>query len=226
MSQWALNEAKAAQDHQSNETPMIHLSGLRRLGLLFGTATFITLWLVNGSVTAEVLFQSPQSPPTQPQAPVEPAEPPPAEQPTQDLPVPEQPAVEQPPAAEEQPVLQQEPPPAQSPPAQPTPEQAATDPAVPPTPTAGQETEQSAPEASASESDQPATVPADEFAFDEAGQEESNLILDRAEFIDTIAVSGAYIWLCCGFILLLLVPMFMLVVYIRGRSKIVANDEF
>ena len=47
-----------------------------------------------------------------------------------------------------------------------------------------------------------------------------NLTLDEIEFVDTVVVSGAYLWLCCGVILFLLVPIIMIILYIRGRSKI------
>ncbi len=52
-----------------------------------------------------------------------------------------------------------------------------------------------------------------------------NFILDRAEFIDSIIVSGAYVWVCCGIGLLLLAPLFLLVVEIRGRSKRRRRDK-
>jgi hypothetical protein len=52
------------------------------------------------------------------------------------------------------------------------------------------------------------------------------LILDQAELIDTVVVSGAYIWLCCGVSLFLLVPLFLLFVYIRGRSKIIREEGY
>jgi hypothetical protein len=44
--------------------------------------------------------------------------------------------------------------------------------------------------------------------------------------IDTVVVSSAYIWLCCGVSLFLLVPLFLLFVYIRGRSKIMQEENF
>jgi hypothetical protein len=54
----------------------------------------------------------------------------------------------------------------------------------------------------------------------------SQFILDQAELIDTVVVSGAYIWLCCGVSLFLLVPLALLFVYIRGRSKIIREEGY
>jgi hypothetical protein len=68
--------------------------------------------------------------------------------------------------------------------------------------------------------------PAEEFDNSIPSLQDSPMVLDRAELIDSIVVSGAYIWLCCGVILLLLIPLFMLILYIRGRSKIVNEDGF
>ena len=60
----------------------------------------------------------------------------------------------------------------------------------------------------------------------EESAESPNFILDQVELIDSVVVSGAYLWLCCGVILFLLVPMFMLVLYIRGRSKMGQDEGF
>ena len=48
----------------------------------------------------------------------------------------------------------------------------------------------------------------------------SNLILDQAEFIDSVVVSFAYVWLCCGVALILVIPLIFLFLQIRGRSKL------
>ncbi len=48
----------------------------------------------------------------------------------------------------------------------------------------------------------------------------SNWIFDQAEFIDTIVLFGSWIWLCCGIGIFLLVPLVMLLLQIRGHSKI------
>jgi len=64
----------------------------------------------------------------------------------------------------------------------------------------------------------------DEAAYDDAENGESNFILDQAELIDTVVVSTAYIWLCCGFMLLLLIPLVFIFLQIRGRSKILKEE--
>jgi hypothetical protein len=56
-----------------------------------------------------------------------------------------------------------------------------------------------------------------EDEFEETG--EANFILDRAEFIDTVVVSTAYVWLCCGIVIFLMIPLVFLFLQIRGRTK-------
>jgi hypothetical protein len=59
----------------------------------------------------------------------------------------------------------------------------------------------------------------------ESDEENSrNLILDQAELIDTVVVSTAYVWLCCGIMLFLLIPLVFLFLQIRGRTQI--KDEY
>jgi uncharacterized membrane protein len=121
---------------------------------------------------------------------------PPANAPAQQPTQPEQQAAPQPQAQ----------PPAQSPAAPPT-QQPAAAPGQPPLP------EKSLKPAQKDKSTTDETTP-------------RNLTLDTAELIDTVIVSGAYIWLCCGIILFLLIPLTLLILYIRGRSKIVQEEEF
>ncbi len=228
MSQWApFRFTKRLRSSGS----IIPASGWERLALLLFVAIFLTLWVATGNVAANMLFQSPQSPPVQPaaeQPPVAqpPVEQPPAQQPPAAPPPVEQPPAEQPPA--EQPPAEQAPveqPPAEQPPAEPAPveqpptEQPASDIApaaaepVAPTPLP----EQPVPEPISREREE---APLNE----EEGS--SNLILDQVELIDTVVVSGAYIWLCCGVGLFLFVPLLLLFVYIRGRSKIIQEQNF
>lgn len=171
--------------------------GWSRLGLLLIAAIFLSFWVAAHHVDADVLFQSPESPVAQPvQDQNSPMDP------TQLLPI-EQAPVEQAPV-EQAPVA-----PAQAAPA-------ATVPAV-------QSNAPAAPEA-------PTPEPASRRQRDETTAEESegpsNFILDQAELIDTVVVSGAYIWLCCGVGLFLLVPLALLFVYIRGRSKIIREEGY
>jgi hypothetical protein len=188
--------------------------GWGRLAALLVAAVFLSFWVASGQVNAGMLFQSPQSPAAQP-----PAEQPPVEQPAAQPPV-EQPPVEQPPAqapAEQVPVEQspvqppvEQAPAPQSPVAQPPAEPAAPAPAEPVQPTL-----------------EPVRREREEVPIDEAGGGGPvQFILDQAELIDTMVVSGAYIWLCCGVSLFLLVPLFLLFVYIRGRSKIIREEGY
>lgn len=41
---------------------------------------------------------------------------------------------------------------------------------------------------------------------------------DRAEFIDTFIIFGSWIWLCCGILIFLSVPLLLLLLQIRGSS--------
>lgn len=232
MSQRALFEVKASEHLQTLDEVRSRRAGLMRVGLLLMAAILLTLWLVRGSATAAGLFQSPQSPPAEPQAVEQPApaeEPPPAEPP----PAEEAPAAQEQPAQQsapaEQPSVQESP--LESPAQEPAPSPEAAEPApgsgegstddVSP---AGQES----PEASGRP---PRSRERDEEAalIVESAEENASVrdfILDRAEFIDTVVVSGAYLWLCCGLGLFLLVPLFMVVLYIRGRSKVIAEEEY
>ncbi len=177
-----------------------------RLVLFFIIAVTITLVISDNNAIADVLLQSPASPVEQPQQ----------------QPPPEQPVPAQPPA-----------------PAQPEAQPQANEPVteivspispVSPVSPAEVESQQSAPVL------KPAAEPPaepqpyqlrerDESADDETGGE-SNLILDQAELIDTVVVSTAYVWLCCGFILLLLIPLVFIFLQIRGRSKIQKEENF
>jgi hypothetical protein len=210
----------------------LRLAGVKRLALLFAVSIILTLWLKDGSVTAEMLFQSPQSPAPSPvqQAPAQqqpaqaPTEPPPAEasptEPAQPAAQPTEPAPSDP-AATNQPVAE----PAedtQAPANQSTPAPADSDSSTPIPPLAEQETLDLPPETESEEA--PSTPIEGDESFVEEDTGSRNFILDRAELIDSVVVTGAYVWLCCGVMLFLLVPIFMLVLYVRGRSKII-NEE-
>jgi hypothetical protein len=41
-----------------------------------------------------------------------------------------------------------------------------------------------------------------------------------------VVVTGAWVWLCCGILALLIVPLFFVVVYIRGRRKIIDQEGY
>jgi outer membrane biosynthesis protein TonB len=133
------------------------------------------------------------------------------------------PPAPQPPAEQPQPPA---PPPSEQPPAQPEQQPSAASPvdpqAQPPAPPP-----QEPPAAQPADPQVPtplAPKPAQPSNTDK--EEAPNLTLDTAELIDTVIVSGAYVWFCCGIILFLLIPLTLLILYIRGRSKIVQEEEF
>ena len=132
------------------------------------------------------------------QSPQSPPAQPPAEQP------PAQPPAEQPPT--EQPSAEQ--PPAEQAPIEPV---SPLEPSTNEAPLAPQEPLPEVPERGGGE------LPLED-------EQTSNFILDRAELIDTVVVSGAYVWLCCGVILFLLIPLSLLLLFIRGRSKIIQEE--
>ena len=202
MSRQASPNSCDSQATHKNKPHFSLLVNSARLPVLFISALILTLFLASGNVTADKLFQSPQSPQSPPPQP-------PPEQPAPEQPQPEQPAPEQPQPPAEQPSTDQtavEP----SSPIQPTNEAA-------PAPTL----EPLAPVTTGDE-----VAPADEYQEAPSRNEDTPMVLDEAELIDSIVVSGAYLWLCCGVILLLLIPLVMLILYIRGRSKIVNEEGF
>lgn len=198
MSRQALSNSCNSQPSQHKKFRFTAPIVSARFSLLFAVALISTLFLASGNVTAKRLFQSPQSPPAQP----------PPEQPAPEQPSPEQPAAEQPQPPAEQPVTDQtgiE----QSSPVQPA-NQAAPAPTLEPL----------APVTTGDEVDQ-----VDEREV-RPSNEDTPMVLDEAELIDSVFVSLAYLWLCCGVVLLLLIPLGLLILYIRGRSKIVNEEGF
>jgi len=194
MSQWAICHFRQA-------TNLLTASG--RLVLLFVVAVGITALLADHQVMAGI-FQSPaeQSPP------------PPAEEPAEPQPQPQQQQPTQPPPAEQ--------PPAEQPPAEQAPANGGpVSPVAPgdsPVLPAG-----NGPPPMAQPTPRPIRAePLDPFLEEEAAEATStpNFILDQIELIDTIVVSGAYIWLCCGAVLFLLIPLVFLFLQIRGQIKI------
>ena len=174
-------------------------TGVGQMVCLFFISILFTLWVANPSVTAKTLYQSPTSPVSPPAEPAQ--QPPPAGQ--SESSAPQEPANQQsgvePGSGAESlsPTL-----PAET---------GESDPAA---------SEELQPESSRPSRERDSRNPADE----ETGSR--NFILDRVELIDSVVVSGAYLWLCCGVALFLLVPIFMLVLYIRGRSKMGQEDHF
>ena len=175
---------------------------LLRLIVLFIIAILLTFWIENDPSTAETLFQSAQSPVDQPEDEQVPAEesPSPEESPPEQTPV-EETAPEQVPAGQtitETVPISVEDPGGEFLPAPETPSEPAR-----------------------LEPDGGDTISTDE----ESPEESHNFVLDRIEMIDTVVVSGAYVWLCCGVGLFLLVPVMLVLLYIRGRSKIIKEGD-
>lgn len=110
----------------------------------------------------------------------------------------EQPPIEQPPLEQSSPFIDPNAPP-------PLPAEAAPAPPLPP---------------------EPGRRNREERPREEANTGPSNFILDQAELIDTVVVTGAWMWLCCGILLLLVVPLFFVVMYIRGRRKIIDQEGY
>lgn len=212
------------------------IGGVQRLVALFVVALSITLFLSNGA-WAGVLFQSPVSPlpdevapaQSEPFAPEEEPEDPFAPSPA-DPQEPEDPfapseAQEQP--AEDLPVDTIEEPPVE---VEPDPLDDAVDPDQPIPEAASPVSPEQQTDDESSALDVPVEAPrsvrlerSDDLA--EAGGDRI-LTLDQAELIDTVVVSTAYIWLCCGIGLFLLIPLAFLFLQIRGRTKIAREEIY
>ena len=182
---------------------------LIRLIVLFGLAVTLTLIISDNNAVASVLFQSPASPPPQPVQ-VVPSQPPageaPSQQPAQGFPA-QQPAQ----GAPGQPALQ------------PGPEFIS-----PLSPFAVQQPGNEPPALESSPDFSTSSEQADRFSDEEPSEDDGsrNFILDRSELVDSVLVSTAYVWLCCGIVLLLLIPLLFLFLQIRGRTKIISEENF
>ncbi len=205
-----------------------------RLILLFIVAVTFVGFISDGQVTADMLFQSPQSPvqeeatatPIPPEPTATPVPPTNTPVPAEPTPVPVEPTAT--PVVEE--AAPAEPPPPEE--AQPVVEEAAIEqpaaqvsPTFTPVPPAE---EVPAPQPVEEVAAPPPPEPAQFIPEEPIPEEDSNqnFILDQAELIDTMVISGAYIWLCCGISFLLLAPLFLILLYIRGRGKIIQEDQF
>lgn len=198
----------------------LSLLKLRRLILLFVGAISLALFLADDQAVADILFQSPASPPAQP-APVgiDPSEPQPPVDPSDaplpvdpsGLPIPADPGAGQPPVSVE---------PAPDQPAETGP---ATEIVSPVSPL--QQPGNQAPVLAPPPFPEPERT---ERREDEEVESEGslNLVLDRAEFIDSVIVSTAYVWLCCGIVLFLLIPLAFIFLQIRGRMKLIEEENY
>jgi hypothetical protein len=203
-------------DGKQAGTPFF-FDGPVRLGSLLLVAVFVSMFLATGNVTADALFQSPQSPVEEPAPPPEQEQQPPA-QPEEATPEAAPPTAEQPPADD----TGQEP-------AEVVPDDTAPVDTAPADSEPPAENNQAAPTVAPDTQPPPVVAstplpPARQEAIRPGQQAEdsdgSSLILDEAEMIDTLVVSFAYVWLCCGIVIILLIPLIFLFLQIRGRSKI------
>lgn len=227
---------------------LYHFTAIRLL-VLFSFALALTWLISNGDVTAEVLFQSPTSPvefqPSDTQ--FFPGEGSPQITVVEEEFIPEEPPVEQEFIPEEAAPVEPEVAPEEAAPVEPevAPEEVApVEPEVAPEEAAPVE-EQAAPaqpvEAPSTAPEQQPVAPAepappepapssrrgeDRFAEDEFEEDDASLILDRAELIDSVVVSTAYVWLCCGIIIFLLIPLAFLFLQIRGRTRMSREDIY
>ena len=187
--------------------------GLRRLAVLFIVAIFITLFVSNGAL-AGALFQSPVSPvveeaqpvqpePFAPDAPVEQNDPP-SEEGSQSEPLPVEPVPFES-APVEEPVVE--------------PDTQFGSPVIPDEPV-GSDPAVAQPAAA---EPRPVRLARDDSTEDGGSP---NFILDQAELIDTVVVSTAYVWLCCGIGLFLLIPLVFLFLQIRGRTKMTREEIY
>ncbi len=204
-------------------TSILKYKDTGRLVLLFIAAFFLASWLIDGDVAADALLQSPQSsaveePPPDPPTPTPP--PPPTPTPP---PPPTEPPAEPAEAASSEPV-QVEPTATDLP--TPTPEPPAAEPVPVEEPQAAEIAPPTEPPAVVEPQLEPLQRQQEEPSLEFEDEGSPSFILDQIELIDTIAVSGAYLWLCCGVGLLLVLPLFLLVLYIRGRSRILQEESY
>lgn len=204
-------------------------TGLRRLAVLFIVAIFITLFVSNGAL-AGALFQSPVSPVVEEVAPV-PLEPYVQDAPVEQGEVPAEGGFQPEQGGQPEGGFQTEPQPevpssfGEAP--APVPNE---EPVVEPqsgfgAPVTPDEPIESDPAVAQPPAAEPRSV---RLGRDDASEDggSPNFILDQAELIDTVVVSTAYVWLCCGIGLFLLIPLVFLFLQIRGRTKIIKEEIY
>ena len=185
-----------------------------RLLFFLMAASVLAFLLIDGTVAAEVLLQSPQSPPAEEPQPEPPTPTPPPPPPT---PVPTEPPVEEAAPVQQEPTKAD---PIEPPQVEPTP-------TIPPEPTPTPLPSPTEPQPTQPiPQPEPVDLRGDGANFEAEEEGGPNFILDQIELIDTIAISGAYLWLCCGVGLLLSLPIFLLILYVRGRSRILQEETY
>lgn len=192
------------------------LANAARLFLLLSAAVLVTLALTQPSI-AERVFQSPVSPP-----PFQPAEPPP---PAQPAPSPTPAPVEVAPPPPEVPLEPQtidevvpvEPVPVEPMPVEPPLAEPNTEEFSPQAPTEEPVAEPAGPSTEL----RPVRLDRRDIAADE---DRPNFVLNEAQMVDSFIIYGAWVWLCCGVIVFLLIPLAFLFLQIRGRSQILKEE--
>ncbi len=62
-------------------------------------------------------------------------------------------------------------------------------------------------------------VPAGQDGTDRYAQEESNLLFNWTMLFDSVALGMSYVWLCCGVLVLVGVPIFFISLWVAGRRR-------
>jgi len=62
-------------------------------------------------------------------------------------------------------------------------------------------------------------VPAEQDGTERYAQEDSNLLFDWTMLFDSVALGLSYVWLCCGVLVLVGVPIFFLALWVAGRRR-------
>jgi hypothetical protein len=158
------------------------------------------LFAGQGGVSASQVFQSPVQPPpapTQPKLPPKVPAPPKVPKPTQN----------QPPALTPTPTQPQKAAPSAPAPTQPAP--AATRTQQPAQPTATTQPTSRRPEAATAAKPKPEPVIPDE----------NEVVVDSGLLIDSILVYISYVWLCCGVIAFISIPIIFLALYVWGSQQ-------
>ena len=62
-------------------------------------------------------------------------------------------------------------------------------------------------------------VPAEQDGTERYAQEDSNLLFDWTMLFDSVALGLSYVWLCCGVLVLVGVPIFFIALWVAGRRR-------
>jgi hypothetical protein len=62
-------------------------------------------------------------------------------------------------------------------------------------------------------------APADQDENERYAQEDSNILFDWTMLFDSVALGLSYVWLCCGVLILLGVPVFFVILWLSARRR-------